>query len=233
MQYLYCFPPPLGPESCYFSTEDFGKPGIASLPYTANATSHSPTLTALYTKATGAATHILAHLTFPDTQLSTLFGAPRDVWVNVSADEAGVGWTVEWYNKTATRLPESLWFIFNPDPAPVGGVWDWRIMKAGWPVDPTVVVTNASRHLHSVDPVRCYLTLNNTTRLWSFDAALVAPGGPSLTDFTNAPVGPPLRAKGVALNLMNNLYDTNYIMWFPYDTTPAAANSRFRFKLTF
>ena len=68
-----------------------------------------------------------------------------------------------------------------------------------------------------------------TLRITSVDAALVSPGGGSLNPwawdrFNDAPPNP---LDGAAFNLHNNLWSTNYILWYPWRA--ADANSRFRF----
>ncbi len=57
----------------------------------------------------------------------------------------------------------------------------------------------------------------------TLDAPLVAPGEPSLLNFSNRQ--PPLR-QGVHFNLYNNVWGTNFPMWYGED-------ARFRFVLRF
>ena len=60
----------------------------------------------------------------------------------------------------------------------------------------------------------------------SLDAALVSPGEP--TAFPNERK-PPALTKGMAFNLANNLWGTNYVMWQPYED--GQDHMRFRFLL--
>ena len=60
----------------------------------------------------------------------------------------------------------------------------------------------------------------------SLDAALVSPGEP--TPFPNVRHEPEL-AHGLAFNLANNIWGTNYVMWQPY--VREGATMRFRFRL--
>jgi len=57
----------------------------------------------------------------------------------------------------------------------------------------------------------------------SLDAPLVAPGQPSMLDFTN---DQPDIDRGVHFNLLNNLWGTNFPMWFDEDC-------RFRFVIEY
>lgn len=60
----------------------------------------------------------------------------------------------------------------------------------------------------------------------SLDAALVSPGEP--IPFPNPNARPDLQ-KGMAYNLANNIWGTNYIMWQPYEQEQE--RMRFRFLL--
>jgi len=66
-----------------------------------------------------------------------------------------------------------------------------------------------------------YRDASSTLELETLDAPLVAPGERSLLNFTN--MQPPLTG-GMHFNLLNNLYGTNFRMWYDED-------ARFRFLL--
>jgi hypothetical protein len=57
----------------------------------------------------------------------------------------------------------------------------------------------------------------------TLDAPLLVPGEPSLLNFNNKQ--PPLR-RGMHFNLYNNVWGTNFPMWFEGD-------ARFRFSLSY
>ena len=63
-------------------------------------------------------------------------------------------------------------------------------------------------------------------RCRSLDAALVSPGEP--TPFPNVRHAPDL-ARGMAFNLANNIWGTNYVMWQPY--MREGETMRFRFRI--
>ena len=87
----------------------------------------------------------------------------------------------------------------------------------GVAIDPLSVIDNGNKHLHAVNgPV-----FTKEFSVLSLDAALVAPGRPSLLDFNNRQ--PDLRA-GVSFNLYNNAWGTNFPMWYSDDAV-------FRFQL--
>jgi hypothetical protein len=84
------------------------------------------------------------------------------------------------------------------------------------------VVENGNRHLHAIGQgVRASLA-GKTLTVSPLDSALVAPGKPSLLDFNNQQ---PDLAEGMHFCLLNNLWGTNFPMWFEEDC-------RFRFEVS-
>ena len=86
-------------------------------------------------------------------------------------------------------------------------------------VSPGEVVRNGNRKLHAVGAGVSYTDPNGQMVIESLDAPLVAPGEPSLLNFNNRQ--PPL-SRGMHFNLDNNVWGTNFPMWYDDDT-------RFRF----
>ena len=131
-----------------------------------------------------------------------------------------------------------------------GAAWKLRVSKLGSLVDTADVVHNGGASMHGIDPDGAVEwsrraetasepmplgrsegeRLGTLLRVQSLDAALVAPGGgtsPYEWDRYNAAPVDPL--EGAAFNLHNNLYDTNYVLWYPW--RPADATGRFRFHV--
>jgi hypothetical protein len=75
----------------------------------------SPTPLGLYQRVNAdTSTTFLVNLQF-DALLTTEYGAPSQLWLRVDvADQGGVQLNLQWFNKTATRIPEALWMRFNP-----------------------------------------------------------------------------------------------------------------------
>jgi uncharacterized membrane protein YgcG len=68
----------------------------------------------------------------------------------------------------------------------------------------------------------------------SLDAALVAPGSNTNIWYWNAYNSPGMAADpqdGAAFCLFNNLYHTNYVLWYPWRADDAASRFRFRFRV--
>ncbi|WAR11643.1 hypothetical protein MAR_025823 [Mya arenaria] len=133
----------------------------------------------------------------------------------------GIWVTVQWFGKVPTRLPEDLTFVFTP--APQTGL-TWRLNKIEDMIDPLDVVTNGSQRLH--DPFLHGLEIT------SLDSAVVN----ILTDqqyvsMIPVPLKPISSVQGVAFNLYNNVWETNYIFWYPY--CKEDIDQKFRFYLNF
>lgn len=84
-------------------------------------------------------------------------------------------------------------------------------------IDPADVVSRGGRTLHAVEKV----LFNNQASIENLDSPLVAPGSPSLLDFHNRL---PRMRGGVHFNLYNNVWGTNFPMWF-------RDNMTFRFRI--
>ena len=190
---------------------DFSKPGMAS------ARSPSRFWQPRVQRAWRKADRLLLELSGPATAVRR-WGCPAQLTLEIRFPE--VEWTLQWFGKPANRLPEALWFSFVPR-VPLRAPW-W-LDKMGQLISPGEIIKNGNRKLHAIQRgVGCDVAEG---RLWleSLDAPLVAPGAPGLLQFDN--VLPNLKG-GMHFNLFNNIYGTNFPMWFADD-----AQFRFRFKL--
>ncbi|MEZ4703527.1 MAG: DUF5054 domain-containing protein [Rhodothermales bacterium] len=147
----------------------------------------------------GCPKRFVLHWTFPDA-------APR------------AELTLTWRDKPACRLPEALWLGFSPTGLDPQG---WEMDKMGRRVNPLDVVSKGNRTLHAVDSGLYYRDARSALQLTTLDAPLVTPGEPAMLRFTDRQ--PDLGA-GWHINLFNNLWGTNFPMWFGED-------AQFRFVL--
>lgn len=191
--------------------EDFTKPGIPTEEHAA----WLPTVTAAHQPA---ANHTLLTLEYPLEAVS--FGAPRRLTLEYTLLDDRLEILLQWFEKPASRLPEALWLSFQPLAASQNG---WRFEKIGQFIDPRDVVSRGARTLHAIDQRLTYSSGARGFELESLDAVLVAPGQPSLLNFHNQL---PDMHGGVHVNLYNNIWGTNFPMWFGED-------ARFRFTLRF
>lgn len=138
-------------------------------------------------------------------------GCPLLFDLKITTDEHAVYFDLAWYGKPANRVAEAIWVGFRPIAT------EKRISKMGQLIDPQYVVEDGQCRLHGTDRGVFYRELS----LETLDAPLVAPQEPSLLNFVNTK---PLDADPVYFNLYNNVWGTNFPMWYDED-------ARFRFIL--
>jgi len=203
-----------------WSVDDFTKPGMQN----AGAVSREwmPKLERLYTREAPGAEEFLLWLALPAEAVLN-YGGPDELFVTVRVplESARIDFDLQWFEKQACRLPEALWFSFSPR-LPAGGAWE--LEKCGGWVSPLDVARNGSRHLHATGEGARWTRGGERLAIRSLDAPLVAPGQRSLLDFNNRR---PALAGGMHFLLFNNLWGTNFPMWFGED-----ARFRFQFELS-
>jgi hypothetical protein len=202
-----------------WSRDDFTKPGIE----VANPLSRTwqPSVDACYRRSSDTETRFLFHLS-AEPPSAVDYGCPKDFYLQYTFDNRlpRIAIDLQWFNKSACRLPEALWFSFQPRVSPDA---QWRMEKLGQEISPLEVVENGNRHLHAVGSGVTCNDEGTRVEIVALDSPLVAPGQPSLLNFTNEQ---PQLLSGMHFNLYNNLWGTNFPMWFEEDC-------RFRFQLSF
>lgn len=137
------------------------------------------------------------------------FGAPARLELLMTFSPRSITFDLAWFQKSASRVAEGLWLRFCPPQILTG------IHKMGEWFRPEDMVLKGGRRLHAVeDGVRF-----ETCAIRPLDCALVSAGGPSLLSFDEERI--PVR-DGVSFNLFNNVWNTNFPMWYDQD-------ARFRF----
>ncbi|GCE25178.1 hypothetical protein KDA_06620 [Dictyobacter alpinus] len=204
-------------ETSSWSLKDFTKPGLDQ-----TAPKHliwQPVITNFRWKQDAEGYAFLLDLSLP-AECSSSWGGPArlSLLINALHADTQLTFTLQWFEKPASRLPEALWFSFSPVVSYEEG---WLLEKMGQWISPLDVITNGNRHLHAVGRGVMYKTSEEELLLETQDAALVAPGQPSLLDFTQQQ---PSMLQGMHFNLFNNIWGTNFPMWYEDD-------ARFRFTL--
>lgn len=202
-----------------WAVPDFGKPGL-SRARPARRT-FTPRLAGLHARPARGSDRLLLDLAAPpvahrrygcparfELELAFAHGAPR------------IDLELRWFGKTATRLPEALWLGFVPR-IPRGAVW-W-LDKMGSRVSPRDVVSRGGRSLHGVCTGVGLAHSCASLEIRTLDAALVAPGAPSLVEFDDSL---PRASGGMHFLLHDNVWGTNFPLWYDGD-------ARFRFSLVF
>ena len=129
------------------------------------------------------------------------YGLPY-FWV----EQSGNRLCVNMFKKSLSRLPQALWMKFK------GFEEDWEIRKMGRWIGANDIIAS---------PLICasdYGVRNRDYEIESRDAVLVAPFGRRLLSYGNVPSG-----QDLYFNLYNNIWNTNFPMWYGDDT-------RFRFE---
>jgi hypothetical protein len=201
-----------------WAVPDFTKPGMAASG--AESRWWLPSLSGLHHTRTATGERILVELALP-AAATERYGCPARATLEIVLPDAepAVYLDLQWFEKPASRLPEALWLSFAPRDSVAKG---WMLEKLGQKIAPLEVVRDGNRRLHAVEAAE-YQNAGEYLRLDTPDAPLVAPGEPSLLNFSNRQ--PPLQ-HGMHVNLYNNVWGTNFPMWY-------AEDARFRFVLRF
>lgn len=145
---------------------------------------------------------------------SETFGAPRRVEIrygfDLTTDVIRVQLAAR--DKDENRLPEASWMQFAPR---VSNPNRWALHKMGSIISPLDVVRNGNRNLHAVTEV-ANTSGDRHVRVVPFDSPLVSPGEPRLLHCDEAF---PDLSRGMHFNLHNNVWGTNFRMWFGEDIT--------------
>lgn len=141
------------------------------------------------------------------------FGGGESYELALTFREGQILGDLAWFGKKASRVGEACWLGFLPN-APLQA-----IHKLGTWLDPMDVVPGGNRQMH--------VTQNGVRWeglvLRGVDTGLCSIGAPSLLNFSRALPNP---REGVWFNLHNNVWGTNFPMWYDQD-------ARFRFTLDF
>jgi hypothetical protein len=194
---------------------DNGKPGLPIENHYVN--THLPILKGIWQKGE----HFITSLYF-DEITQEKYGCPKEIYMewNILTQESKIEVTLQWFLKSANRLPESYWLSFNPV---VADSKQWNLMKMGQKISPFDIIENGNKKLHCVDDKVVYEDTTQRITVETLDAPLVAPGESSILNFNNEQ---PDLSKGMAFNLLNNLWGTNFPMWYWDD-------AKFRFYINY
>ncbi len=184
-------------ETAVWSVPDFGKPGIGDLPYRHGKFPYR--LTALTAATTADSVTLLATLAAEPYATAEL-GVPRTVQLRYTLTAHRLLAELVWLDKPANRLPECTRLRFYPADRQI------TLYKLGAPIDPADIVENGGRKVAAVQ----YLTAGDL-RLTSRHAPLVSVGAGDILRFDNAP---PELEKGLTFTLHNNIWGTNFPLWY-------------------
>jgi hypothetical protein len=193
-----------------WSIPDFSKPGLE----TAEGESRfwQPVCVAILHRVDATGDHFVLQFASPPEAVQR-YGCPARFVLSLTLPQAEpvIIFELAWFDKAANRQPEAIWFSFAP---PLADAYGWRLHKLGKWIDPLDVVSRGNRTLHAIDGGVTYADDNRSFAIESLDAPLVAPGAPALLNFHN---GHPSPGGGMHFNLYNNVWGTNFPMWYDDD----------------
>lgn len=194
-----------------WALEDFGKPGLEKL--NVESKIWNPTLISAHYKKNEYGTSVLLKLSVWGSKRQVVGGSPEEIYVELTFpdERKEIHATLKWFGKQAYRLPEAFWFSF----VPIGNRGNWFVDKMGDMVDFRDVVSHGNRKMHAcVEGVKLEMTDETKMSVTSLDAPLVMFGNSSLLDFNN---DLPKSEDGAHFCLFNNVWGTNFTMWFDED----------------
>lgn len=206
-------------ENHYWADADFGKPGMEFVEPRPEEIRFSPRLNRILTFSTNEFDHVQLQLQM-SPECVQIHGAPREIHVHYKfyKETKKIEVELNWFDKQAYRLPEASWFSFvlkvdNPNL--------WMMDKLGDKVSPLNVVKNGNRSLHAVNTGVYYNGSDGQVHLETLDAPVLSPGEKRMLRFDQnfAPL-----TGGMHFNLHNNVWGTNFPMWFE-------DNMKFRFAI--
>lgn len=189
-----------------WAVEDNGKPGLENS--TARSAAVDARMTACAVAKERGARDIRCGLTFPADERIDARVLPGDVQVEYrpSPDGRSVDVVLTIARKPANRMPEAYWFSFHPEE--LAGV---VAQKVGRCVDLLDVVPGGNRQMHGIDGYVDLITREGVLRVTPLDALLLVVGKRNAIDYSTRQ--PDLR-QGVHFCLFNNLWGTNFSMWW-------------------
>ncbi len=185
---------------------DFGKPGMEHAIPPAVDKLYPAVLVSLVEYQSESRIEVVATLQASE---DTPRGAPRNVLITYGFSCSGrlETITLDWFDKEATRLPEALWLSVGFSLHEKGR---WKMVKIGQrlPLGPTV--SRGARSIHAVQA----LEYGNMLSVQNLDSPLVSLGKRKLLDFDDAPA---LENGCFHFNLYNNIWGTNFPLWYEED----------------
>lgn len=164
------------------------------------------------------ANNIYCKLGFDENDLINPKVLPNEIYTKYTLSEDGNSMNIELTikDKPANRLPEAYWYSFVPK-----NIVKVFVEKLGERIDVMDVIKGGNRQMHAIDRYVDLVTTRGTIRITSLDANIVAIGERTALDFNTKQ---PDITKGIHFCLFNNLWGTNFTMWWGGSLT-------YRFKI--
>jgi len=222
--YSYC-------PDCYWFAPDFLKPNL-SIHGNPLKTFSKPVLDQVWRKSTSNEDIFVLRSLMP-VNVTRIFGCPSTIWTVYSFDKVkGIRIRLIWTGKSPNRMPEAAFMTFNPYGVDKNS---WRVEKLGVSIDPYDVVKNGSLHQAGVDRLLTFSGAISGVKvvLESLDASVVSPSAPITfpSPLNRFQPNDPNNVGGMHFILQNNVWGTNYVMWYPF--LDEDSNSLFDWRIIF
>jgi len=189
-----------------WALSDLGKPGLE------NTRAKSATVVAAVQNCkvtkSNKNTVVQCNLYFPENKDIDARVLPESTTIEYTIPATGnsVEIKVTFINKPAVRLPEAYMLSFIPL-----GIKSIFAEKTGGMVDVSDVVQGGNRQMHAIDNYIDIITEKGTVRITSLDAPIAVIGERKMLNYSTQL--PDLK-QGVHFCLFNNLWGTNFTMWW-------------------
>ena len=217
----------------FYGNAGYDKPNSSANAHLVSRTWYPSNVTFLQSKTNKL--NFLAVLEF-DSFTHTEYGSPKAIWLNYTFSPnltQSFDIDIVWFNKTATRLGEATMFEFNPLQ---GKDQQCFTHQFGSLVPIFNSMTNGSVYQRGGDGFTCNFTTKCKASLSveSLDVPVVCPvvakeGATPFPYPSEAGAKPDLT--GMAFNLHNNIWNTNYPLWYPFASGDENFKARFMVKL--
>lgn len=138
------------------------------------------------------------------------YGCPRKVAIQYIFNEKDIDLNVYLYSKDASRLPEAIWVSHVTENS---GLKNIKLMKLSEAINPFEVVECGNRNYHSIEEVGFNVSDVHIS-ITPLDSKLLSLGERRLYNFNQNYAD--LKG-GLHFNLYNNLWGTNFKMWYEED----------------
>ena len=148
-----------------------------------------------------------------DKELGDDYGAPRILRVKYTFSKLSDTFDYElcWFDKDANRIPEALWLNFNFS---FKQLENWKMKKINHYMPLTDIVFNGNRNMSAVEELK-YEDSDGCFTIKNLHAPLFSLGKGKLLQFDNEFAS---IHEGLSFNLYNNVWGTNFPMWYEDDT---------------
>jgi len=181
---------------------DFYKCGFETKGAAKETQSYTPKLHESYIKDNA----LILHLKY-EASLCDATGCPRHVFVKYVFGDQTIEVELNIVGKDAHRMPESLWITFLEN----NNYDNVQLKKLNSLIDPYNVVHRGNRNYHAVESV---ILNERETVITPLHTPLVSLGERRLYDFNQQYAN---HQQGVHFNIYNNLWGTNFKMWYEED----------------